>query len=92
VATSVQLGAVEAAVGSFAQAGHGFHPAEDLFDPLAYPLAHHFVAMANGAAVKCRAAGATFIGCDVGSDLERAARGEDLSGISCLSQWLLISQ
>src|SRR5207302_8804001 len=46
----MQLGAVEAAIASFAQAAHGLHPAEDLFDPLAHPLAGRVTGMPRGAA------------------------------------------
>src|ERR1700674_4290381 len=41
----MQLGALEATIASTAQAAHGLHPAEDLFDPLAYPLAYRVADM-----------------------------------------------
>ena len=76
----MQLGAVEAAIASTAQAADGLHPAEDLFDPLAYPLAHRVAGMTRSAAVECGAAGATLIARDVRGDLERAARRDELAG------------
>src|SRR5579872_987599 len=80
----VELGAVEAAVARFAQAAHGLHPAEDLFDPLAYPLAHRVAGMTGSAAVECGAAGATLIAREVRGDLECAARGDELGSVVAL--------
>ena len=77
----VQLGAVEASIAGFAQATHGLHPAEDLFDPLAYPLAYRITDMTRGAAVECGAAGATLVARDVRGDLEPAARSDELGSV-----------
>jgi hypothetical protein len=80
----MQLGAVEAAIASTAQATHGLHPAEDLFDPLAHPLAYRIAGMPRGATVERGTTGATFIARDVRGDLERAARGHELSRVVAL--------
>src|SRR5690242_4896419 len=80
----MQLGTVEAAIARFAQATHGLHPAEDLLDPLAHPLAHRVAAMTRGAAVERGAAGATLIARDVRGDLERAAGCDELRSVVAL--------
>jgi hypothetical protein len=51
---SMQLSAVEAAIASTPQAAHGLHPAEDLFDPLAYPLTHRVADMTRRVALPRR--------------------------------------
>ena len=80
----MQLGAVEAAIASTAQAAHGLHPAEDLFDPLAHPLAGRVTGMTRGAAVERGTAGTTLIARDVWGDLERAAGRDELSSVVAL--------
>src|ERR1700676_5296395 len=80
----MQLGALEAAIASTAQAAHGLHPAEDLFDPLAYPLADRVADMTRGAAVERGTAGTTLIARDVWSDLERAAGRDELGSVVAL--------
>ena len=67
-----------------AQAAHGLHPAEDLFDPLAYPLTHRVAGMPRGAAVERGTPGATLIARDGRGDLERAAGRDELSSVVAL--------
>ena len=75
---------MEAAIACTAQATHGLHPAEDLFDPLANPLAQRVAGMSRGAEIERGAASATLIARDVRSDLERAARGDELRRVAAL--------
>src|SRR6202171_3977582 len=80
----MQLGALEATIASTAQAAHGLHPAEDLFDPLAYPLAYRVADMTRGAAVERRAPSAPLLARAVRGDLERAACGHELTSVVAL--------
>src|SRR5216683_5037273 len=80
----MQLGALETAIASSAQAADGLHPSEDLFDPLADPLTDRVAGMTRGAAAERGAAGATLIARDVRGDLERAARRDELARVVTL--------
>src|SRR5215472_14331506 len=81
---SVHLHSLATAVACFAQTAGGLHPAERFLDSFAYPLADRVTRMMSGPRIEGRASWPRIVLRHMGSDIERAATSDEVTGVKAL--------